>query len=189
MIRTFIAIDLPSEVRNRIASFQADLKKCGADVRWVKPDSIHLTLKFLGETEEGIVDSLAGAVAEKIKSFAGLNLSLDQTGVFPNRNRPRVCWVGLAGDLAKLAEIQKAVDEAASGFGFERDERKFSPHITMGRIKSSRAKDRLIEALDNLQPERPEFKAEELYLIKSDLKPSGATYTKLARLPLEGLKN
>ncbi|MBW2051528.1 MAG: RNA 2',3'-cyclic phosphodiesterase [Deltaproteobacteria bacterium] len=185
MIRAFFAIELSDDLRNEIRRLQDDLKKTGADVKWVRPQSVHLTLKFLGQTAEDIIEPLGKAVSGAVAPYPALTLKLGRTGVFPHRRRPRVTWVGLDGDLVELAFLQRAVEEQAAGFGFAAEKRSFSPHLTLGRIRSGKNKDALLTALDRLEPEPLVLVAREIILYKSDLKPSGAVYTPLKRLPLK----
>jgi len=185
-LRVFIAIDLPETLRAEIGRLQASLKKLGADVRWVRPEGVHLTLKFLGEVEEKTVEALAGSVESVCAVHPPPTLALAGTGVFPDQRRPRVVWVGLEGDLAPLTELQQAIDRAAEAFGFEPEKRAFNPHLTLGRVRSGRGQQDLLAALDRLRPEPLSFTAVEVRLIRSDLKPSGAVYTPLRVFPLGG---
>ncbi|MBW2322518.1 MAG: RNA 2',3'-cyclic phosphodiesterase [Deltaproteobacteria bacterium] len=168
MIRAFFAIELSDDLRNEIRRLQDDLKKTGADVKRVRPQSVHLTLKFLGQTAEDIIEPLGEAVSGAVTPYPALTLKLGRTGVFPHRRR-----------------LQRAVEEQAAGFGFAAEKRSFSPHLTLGRIRSGKNKDALLTALDRLEPEPLVLVAREIILYKSDLKPSGAVYTPLKRLPLK----
>ncbi|MBW2091250.1 MAG: RNA 2',3'-cyclic phosphodiesterase [Deltaproteobacteria bacterium] len=185
MIRAFFAIELPDDVRDEVKRLQDDLKKTGADVKWVRPPGVHLTLKFLGQVAEEVINPLAEAVSGAVASYPTLTLGLARTGVFPGRRRPRVAWVGLDGDLDNLASLQKAVEEQAAKFGFAKEKRSFNPHLTLGRIRSGQNKDLLLTALNRLEPRPLALVARDIILFKSDLKPSGAIYTPLKRLPLK----
>ena len=185
MIRAFFAIELPGNVKDEIGRLQESLKKTGADVKWVRPQGVHLTLKFLGQVAEEVIDPLAEAVSRTVASFPALELQLSQAGVFPGQKRPRVAWVGLDGDLAGLASLQKAVEERAAEFGFAMEKRPFNPHLTLGRVRSGRNKNLLLAALEGLEPNPLRLVAREVILFKSDLKPSGAVYTPLKCLPLK----
>ena len=180
-LRLFLALELPPEVRDSLEEIQRGLKRTGADVRWVRIGSIHLTLKFLGPVEPERVEEIAEAA-----SGAGpLTLSPSSAGFFPGARSPRVVWAGLSGDLEELGALASGLEQALVPLGFAAEKRGFSPHLTLGRVRSSRNKRDLIEAVLDLADWRgPGFQARELILFKSDLKPSGAVYTALKRLPL-----
>ncbi|MBW2086711.1 MAG: RNA 2',3'-cyclic phosphodiesterase, partial [Deltaproteobacteria bacterium] len=152
---------------------------------WVRPQAVHLTLKFLGQLAEEIIDPLAEAVSRVVGTYPALHLTFARTGVFPSRRRPRVAWVGLDGDLDALASLQKEIEAQAAEFGFAKEKRPFNPHLTLGRIRSNQNREELLYALDRLEPRPLAFTAREVVLFRSDLKPSGAIYTPLRRLPLE----
>ncbi len=187
MIRAFFAISLPLEFKEEIARLQDILKKTRAEVKWVRPESVHLTLKFLGQVAEDIIDPLAEAASVKASQTPALTLTLNGTGVFPGPKRPRVAWLGLAGDVGKIIDLQRGIEEAAEKFGFAREKRKFSPHLTLGRIRSSKGIKEFITELDRLDPQPLEFMASEVVLFRSELKPTGAIYTPLKKLPLSGV--
>lgn len=187
MIRAFFAISLPLEFKEEIARLQDILKKTRAEVKWVRPESVHLTLKFLGQVAEDIIDPLAEAASVKASQTPALTLTLKGTGVFPGPKRPRVAWLGLAGDVGKIIDLQRGIEEAAEKFGFAREKRKFSLHLTLGRIRSSKGIKEFITELDRLDPQPLEFMASEVVLFRSELKPTGAIYTPLKKLPLSGV--
>lgn len=186
MIRSFFAIDLPAPLREEVRRLQAGLRQTGADVRWTRPEGVHLTLKFLGNVAEETLEPLAAAAAEPAARSPVLTLGLAGTGVFPNRSRARVVWVGLKGDVAALGQLQKEIEAVASRFGFAPEKRPFRPHLTLGRVRSNRKRAELLAALERTEPQTLEFTAREVVLFKSDLKPTGAVYTALRRLPLGG---
>ena len=184
MIRAFFAISLPLEFKEEIARLQDILKKTRAEVKWVRPDSVHLTLKFLGQVAEDIIDPLAEAASVKALQTQTITLALNGTGVFPGPKRPRVAWLGLAGDVGKIIDLQSRLEGVVSKFGFAGEKRKFSPHLTLGRIGSSKGIKEFMTELDRLDPKPLEFMASEVVLFRSELKPTGAIYTPLKRLPL-----
>lgn len=187
MIRAFFAISLPLEFKEEIARLQDILKKTRAEVKWVRPESVHLTLKFLGQVAEDIIDPLAEAASVKASQTQALTLTLNGTGVFPGPRRPRVAWLGLAGDVGRIIDLQRGLEESAEKFGFAREKRKFSPHLTLGRIRSSKGIKEFITELDRLDPQPLEFMASEVVLFRSELKPTGAIYTPLKKIPLSGV--
>jgi 2'-5' RNA ligase len=183
-LRCFIAIELPDALKGEIASRTEGARNCGADAKWVKTENLHLTLKFLGNTSEELMpdikDALAGAVAGH-KSFA---IRFKGAGVFPDRKRPRVIWVGIE-DSGSLVALQKEVEEAMAAQGFEVEGRAYSPHLTIGRLKSPRRRDLLLKELDTLGGEEfGSIEVTEISMMKSTLKPSGAEYSRLFSVPL-----
>ena len=185
MIRTFIAIELPEETRQKLAALQEQLKQSRAAVRWVRPSSIHLTLKFLGNVHPDQVENIAAAAALALGDETPISLCAGGIGAFPSVRKPRVIWVGLSGEVERLAKIQAGLESVLEPLGFAREGRGFRPHLTLGRVKDRRGLQRLVEAMSSLAlPEFNSFDADEIILYKSDLRPTGAIYTKLHRIPL-----
>jgi 2'-5' RNA ligase len=185
MIRSFIAIDLPEATRHALAAVQEHLKQSRAGVRWVKPSSIHLTLKFLGNIHPAQVEDIARAVAQEVRDQPPITLGAAGLGAFPSRRKPRVLWIGMEGEVQRLTRIQSRVENALQLLGFAREKRAFRPHLTIGRVKDRRRLQSLIDAMAELKiPEFDSFDVTEIILYKSDLRPTGAIYTKLHRMPL-----
>ena len=185
MIRSFIAIELPEETLQNLAAIQEQLKGSRARVRWVKPGSIHLTLKFLGNISPVQVDEIAAAAAQVIVDEPPVTLCPAGLGAFPSNRKPRVIWVGLRGEVERLVNIQAGLERALEPLGFAQEGRGFRPHLTIGRVKDRRRLQSLIEAMSTQElPEFNSFDADEIILYKSDLRPTGAIYTKLHRMPL-----
>ena len=198
-VRTFIAIELPEEVRDYLGRCQDRLKAAGANVKWTRPEQIHLTLAFLGNVLVDELDLLAEAVREAAAGFGPLGLRAAGTGQFPPGGRPRVVWVGVRTETGDLVGLQKAVAEAAAPFAEKQEHRGFHPHLTLGRVRQGRRGHRgrgggggggdpaaLGRAVaDGAGEEGPAFDADEVVVFQSDLGREGPTYTPLARLPLE----
>jgi 2'-5' RNA ligase len=185
MIRSFIAIDLPQATREKLAAIEEQLKQSRAGVRWVKPAGIHLTLKFLGNIPPEQVDDIAATVGQLVKDEPPITLCAGGLGGFPSSRKPRVIWVGLQGEVERLANIQADLEKALEPLGFAREGRGFRPHLTIGRVKDRHRLQSLIEAMSILElPKFNSFDANEIILYKSDLRPTGAIYTKLHRMPL-----
>jgi 2'-5' RNA ligase len=185
MIRTFIAIDLPEATRQGLAAVQEQLKQSRARVRWVKVSSIHLTLKFLGNIHPDQVDDIATVTAQVVRNEPLLTLRAAGLGAFPSQRNPRVIWVGIEGEVKRLSRIQARIENALEPLGFVREKRSFQPHLTIGRVKDRRRLQALIDAMATLDMEPfNSFDADEIILYKSDLRPTGAIYTKLHRMPL-----
>jgi 2'-5' RNA ligase len=185
MIRSFIAIDLPEETRKALAAVQEQLKQSRARVRWVRTNSIHLTLRFLGNIHPAQVEDIALAVAQEVRDEPPITLGAAGLGAFPSRKKPRVIWIGMEGEVQRLSRIQARVENALEPLGFVREKRVFQPHLTIGRVKDRRRLQALIDAMATLDMEPfNSFDADEIILYKSDLRPTGAIYTKLHRMPL-----
>lgn len=179
-MRTFIAIELPMAIKDYLSSLQDVLRASGADVKWVKPNNIHLTLKFLGEIDDKkiaevtrVLETVAGAE----KSFS---IRLKSIGAFPNTNFPRVIWAGIDKGDNETKRIAAMLEERISGIGIPKENRPFSTHITIGRSRSGLNRIKLAPMLntlkDNPDKEGLEFKASKITLFKSTLAPSGPVY-------------
>ncbi|MFH1139327.1 MAG: RNA 2',3'-cyclic phosphodiesterase [Pseudomonadota bacterium] len=186
MMRSFFAISLPEEFREEISRLRDQLRPCGADVKYVRPESVHLTLKFLGDIPEAMATPLSRAVSQAASSSTPFDLKIQGVGLFPGPRRPRVIWLGLTGDVEKLSALRETVETVAEQFGFPREDRAFTPHLTLGRVRSPRGGDSLAANLNKLDPRPLGFTARELVLFQSILKPSGAVYNPLERIPFLG---
>jgi 2'-5' RNA ligase len=181
--RAFIAIDLPENVRSALGAVQQELKSAKFRVKWVRPESIHLTLKFLGNIDVGRTDAIVNAMALAAKGRAVLNLRASGLKVFPNVRRPRVIWVGLGGQVDPLKNLQQTLEAHLADLGFAAETRPFKGHLTLGRVKGKMAVDRMQGALAEFSTfESEDFEADRIILFKSELHPSGAVYTKVARV-------
>ena len=190
--RLFVALDLPAEAKAALAATMGQLQSViPVGVRWVNPAGIHLTLKFLGDTEAGLVTPLRAALRE---AAAGdpppFPLHLEGLYVFPKHREPRVIYAGVDGDLDSLSQAQRQVEQAIVRLGFPREKRPFHPHLTLGRVRDSvapAARRQIGEIIARqaaaLSPEYP-WTAWEICLIRSDLTPQGAVYTTLGQAPL-----
>jgi RNA 2',3'-cyclic 3'-phosphodiesterase len=187
-LRSFIAIELPERVRSAISELQQELKKCKADIRWVKPDNIHLTLKFLGDTDEKSLDSIVEATKAACSGYGRFDLETRGVGVFPDMRAPRILWVGIS-DNDSLTGLQKSIEDGLAALGFTPEKRRFRPHLTLGRFISSSGKEGLYDKIEehkDISPGLIEVKS--LFLIKSELTPYGAEYTKIAGIDLKNEK-
>jgi 2'-5' RNA ligase len=185
-IRSFIAVELPDEVLSAVSRVQGHLKSYGFRTKWVRPANIHITLKFLGDIDAGIVDAIANAMVSAAEGCAPISLSAKGIGVFPNTKRPRVLWVGLTGEVNLLIDLQRKLDDWLSDIGFAKERRSFKGHLTLGRFKARVNSREIMRALREFEDfETPSFMARELTLFKSELRPSGAVYSKLEGISLE----
>lgn len=190
LLRAFIASDIPPEIKQAISSQTASLRKeSGRAVRWVTPENIHLTLKFLGEVSASNLELLAQALRAECAQIAPFTVSVEGLGCFPNLRRPRVVWLGLTAP-PELNHLQRQAESAAARLGYPPEDKPFSPHLTIGRAReqASPAELQTLRALLEHTTLRclGAFTIEEIHLYKSDLKPAGPVYTRLATARLEG---
>jgi 2'-5' RNA ligase len=179
-IRAFIAVQIPDEVKARFGEIQRDLQASGADVRWVKPGNAHITLQFLGDTRTDLIEPIESALRRVAASHHAFDVSVGGLGVFPNERRPRVVWIGISQGADSLASLQSAVSEETKKLGFKSEKREYSPHITLGRVKTPKNLEALIRLLDaNRDFRAGTFRPVQLHLIRSTLSPQGPTYTAL----------
>lgn len=187
-MRTFIAFDLPDALRTELqaASQRLQRKLAAAPLRWVAADSIHLTLKFLGEIEEGQVAAVVERLQAAAASIAPLEISLTQLGAFPTAQRPRVLWAGLRAPAA-LGELQLAVEVQLAQLGFPPEGRPFTPHLTLARAQRDARPAQLAAvapalAAESLEPLTAALR--EITLFQSQLNRGGAVYNPLVRIHL-----
>lgn len=187
-IRAFIAIKLPDDVVGFLRQVQSALKKEGLDIKglkWVAPENIHLTLKFLGNIKNTDIDAIGSAMQSAAAPFAPFTLSATGLGAFPSVKRPRVLWSGVGGDVEILARQHSRLDEQLSELGIEKENKKFKGHLTLGRIKGKVNPDSIIDAFSRCGNTASRgFVADRLYLIKSELKPGGPVYSDLLCVPM-----
>jgi len=187
-IRAFLALDPPEEILREIGRVQDRLRKLiHGDLRWVRPEGIHLTLKFFGDVPENAVADISAVAGPAAAAVGPFELAIGGTGVFPDPSRPRVVWLGMNGEVAQLATFQQGLERALREIGFPPEERPFRPHLTLGRIKSPKGLTGLTEALEKEKTYTAGlFTASVLSLFQSELTPRGAVYTRLAVYPFTG---
>ena len=182
IFRGFIAIEI--QATPQILAFEKEIERTGADVKLVEPENIHITVKFLGDTDEHHIDEIERIMKESVQDMKPFSLILKATGVFPNQQYVKVVWVGLI-DNGTIGTIAQNIDEKLAPLGFKREHRGFSPHLTIGRVKTARNKDQLLKAIGNHASE--EFAIQEVHSItlkKSELTPKGPIYTTLREVIL-----
>ncbi len=180
-LRTFIAIEIPAEIKKAIIHQSADLRRAvGRSVRWVAPENIHLTLKFLGEISPANVEMLTQTLKAEAGQHAGFEIKVATMGAFPNPRRPRVIWAGLDAP-ATLSRLQHGIDAATARLGYPSEDKPFSPHLTIGRVRDQISSDEmqsLRAALENTKTGAlGTFTVQAVHLFKSDLQPGGSIYT------------
>jgi 2'-5' RNA ligase len=184
-IRTFIAVDLDKAVRNRTIALQETLMETGTEVKWVEPENLHVSLLFLGEVEDRQVVDVCRVVEEVAKEHPSFLMSVETAGCFPNPRRPRVLWVGVGEGTQSLCAIHDALETPLLELGYRREERKYSPHITLGRVKSDRPTMKLASALaQHAGWKGGDIQVRELLVMGSKLTPQGPEYTVLSRAKL-----
>ncbi len=183
-LRCFVAIELPEALKGEIASRTEGLRAAGADARWIKAENLHLTLKFLGNIPEETLPGIEESLKKAVRPHMRFRLRFSGAGVFPGRKRPRVVWIGIQ-DSMRLVGLQQDVESSMAELGFEAENRHYSPHLTIGRLKSPRRRDVLLEELDALSEEEfGELEVTEVALMRSTLRPTGAEYSRLCGIPL-----
>ncbi|MBI5682606.1 MAG: RNA 2',3'-cyclic phosphodiesterase [Deltaproteobacteria bacterium] len=185
-MRSFIAIDLPEVFIKKIKVLQDKLKRdCKAKVSWSAPENIHLTLKFLGEVQEVQLDAITTAIKNTCIGINRFELSVNGINGFPNLNSPRVIWLGIKTCGNLLQTIYERLEAVLADLGFEKEKRRFSPHLTLGRIREPDKETDFKGILAHVKDaELGEFIADGIVLYKSELNPKGAVYTKLYECPL-----
>ena len=184
-IRAFIALELPENIIDVIRKIQEAMKSFGFKVRWVRPENIHLTLKFLGNINPADVAQISSVICEAVNPFEPILLTAKGIGVFPGMKRPRVIWVGMGGQVATIIGLQKVLDEKLNGIGFPMEKRPFKGHLTLGRVKGRISSERLTAALaQHNEFESDTFFAQTVVLFQSVLDPKGSVYTKLLNVSL-----
>jgi RNA 2',3'-cyclic 3'-phosphodiesterase len=190
-LRAFIAIPLPQSTLDRLSTLQDRLaaELPPHSVRWVAPSGVHLTLKFLGDVDESRVASIKNALAAVASVAPPSPARAKGLGCFPNLKRPQVLWIGVDDPSPRLGALQAAVEEAMAGIGFDKEERAFHPHLTLGRVSrrtSSADKSRIGDVIRSMQStmEAGHIPGAQISLIRSTLRPTGAEYSTLATFRL-----
>lgn len=181
-LRTFLAIDLPSSLQAAIEQNIRTVKRELPGLSWSKPGNLHVNLKFFGDTTESQVDLIRRAVEPAISHVSPFVVELKGFGVFPDNRAPRVLWVGLGGALDSLVALAGSIGRAVVPLGFPQEDRPFRPHLTVARVKKDhRAVGRVLDTLGAFTAPFPcgPLSVERVTLFKSELRPSGAVYTKL----------
>ncbi|MBW1847267.1 MAG: RNA 2',3'-cyclic phosphodiesterase, partial [Deltaproteobacteria bacterium] len=168
-----------------VIRIQETLKSYRFKVKWVQPENMHLTLKFLGGIHKDAKEKIEDVISDAAKNYGPMQFSVRGMGVFPGVKRPRVVWCGLKGDTASLVHLQGQLDEKLIDLGFSKEKRPFKGHLTLGRVKGSISPEKIIDAMKEISGfgSKP-FKVEAITLFSSDLKPSGAVYTRLKSISL-----
>ncbi len=182
IFRGFIAIDITAT--SQILTFENEIAKTGADVKLVEPENIHITLKFLGDTDETYIEGIEQAMKESVRGIEPFPIQLRGTGVFPNQKYMKVLWVGII-DNGRIEPIARSIDSSLASLGFKKEARGFSPHLTVGRVRTARNKDKLLPILQQyIEEEFTTQEVQSIVLKKSELTPKGPIYTTVREVRL-----
>jgi 2'-5' RNA ligase len=190
-IRSFVAIELEYELREELAQIQESLRHRGiaGQVRWVNPQAIHLTLKFLGDVPVDRIEEIGLALTKASERVDPFDIGLDGLGCFPTASRPTVIWVGVREDTGTLGRLQSSIEGSLSALGYEPEKRKYKPHLTLGRVSRHIGKSDRRHLGDVVQTHDAGtlggMQVREVSLMRSDLSPQGARYTRLVSVPLQ----
>lgn len=187
-IRSFLAFELPVDIKRVIVEVCEDVKQLPLNVRWVKVDNIHLTIVFMGDVQERQIGPIQDIVKDVCLGYGPFTIAIRGIGLFGSKGNPRVLWIGLDGEIDRMAYFKDNLQEGLRPFGIKVEKRRFRPHLTLGRFrKGGRAGIYLDDLLSKYHDlTSPDCIVEELVLFKSDLKPSGAVYSRLNGWPLTG---
>jgi 2'-5' RNA ligase len=181
-VRLFVALEIPAEVRAGLAALIREFRGLAPQLKWVRAENLHLTLKFIGETESAKLDAIRAALA-RVGSSHALELIVQGIGFFPGDQRPRVLWAGIRAP-GGLAQLAVDVDASLASLGFAREQRPFAPHLTLARLAGTRPPEPLREGIQRQATDAfGTWRATEFHLIESRLKPAGAEYTTLQSFP------
>ena len=184
-MRAFLALTLPDEIRRSLSALQRELARAGADIKWVEPQNLHVTLKFLGEITDEQRRALEQRLGEVACGEAAFALGLDRAGAFPSLSSPRVVWVGLGEGKARAIRLSERLEQDCVGLGLRKEERPFAAHVTLGRVRTPRRQAELVRALHACAWRAPEsWTVTALGLYQSVLGSGGPAYTTLAEVRL-----
>lgn len=179
-MRCFIAIDIPADIRQSITGVIGKCNQGSKGVRWVAPENIHITLKFLGEVNEGLISAIQEGLSAICAGHDIFTITIKGAGAFPNFKYPNVLWIGI-DESKELKRLYEDIEEFMSKLGFEKEGRKFSPHLTIGRVKNRKGIEPVIKGLYTFKDTFwGSIEVREVLLMRSVLKPAGSEYSKIA---------
>jgi 2'-5' RNA ligase len=188
-IRSFLAFELPPDIKRTVKHVSEDMRRSELDLKWVNVDNIHLTVVFMGNIRNEDVQAIGEEIEDVCLGFVPFEISLKGAGVFPHTRRPRVLWLGLEMETERVSSFRNSLQERLQPYGIKEEKRAFAPHLTLGRFRKP---DRCDPLLGDIISRYKDIKGavcrlEELVMFKSELKPGGAEYTKLKTCPLKGV--
>ncbi|MFH1612459.1 MAG: RNA 2',3'-cyclic phosphodiesterase [bacterium] len=190
IIRSFISIELSKTIKSNLIKIQNFLKTSNSDVKWEKQENHHLTLLFLGNIDESQLKQIIPTLNNAMKNFPSFKIKLENINILPNLQDPRVIWLGVSNEKEKIIYLHNLIAKELKNIGVKTEKRKFSPHITLGRIKSNVKINKLITLIRNIKTSNisniDDFKVKQISLMKSILMPKGSIYIPLENFNLEG---
>ena len=181
--RVFCALNMTPEVRERVIEHITRLQHLAPHVKasWSREHNLHLTLKFLGQVKTSRLPQLSKAAAAATSGLLTFEVSIEETGVFPNPRRPRVLWLGVKDDSGKLAELHRRLEDACAHVGFAKEQRAFHPHLTLARLRDPHGAQELVTAHQQLSFEPVTVRIAELVVLRSELSPKGSKYSVISQ--------
>lgn len=184
MLRLFIALPVPETTKRRLAIIIEKLRQHGGSVKWVQPKNMHLTVRFLGDTDERLVPDLKEILDTTASGHQASDTIIDRLGGFPNLRRPRVIWAGLGKNLKPLEKVAEQIELAVRKLQFPEERKKFNPHLTLGRVRDGKNIQPLLDYLQGEKIEPIPCLLDKIVLFKSTLTPQGPIYDRLHQVTL-----
>ena len=184
LLRTFISIPIPNEVRTKKNMLYSTLENSPSKINWVKNEQLHLTIKFLGHTPESLFNEIKDGLCNIVSSITPFDLIIDKTGCFPVPERPRVLWLGIDGNIKTLTNLFVKIENKMDQLGFSRDEQDYFPHVTLARVKYPQKYTPDVSIFLNSTYDPIDFKVDRVQFLSSELLPTGTVYTLLGSFPL-----
>ncbi len=184
LIRTFLSVPVPMELKKKKNMLFSTFENCSAKINWVKSNNLHLTLKFIGYTQESFIDKIINAIQPITNNHAPFNLVVKGTGCFPVPERPRILWAGVNGNTNSLMDLVANIDLALEELGFPKDKEKISPHITLARVKYPQKTTPDVKLFLQSSYDAIDFPIDRVQFFSSELLATGAVYSLLKSFPL-----
>ena len=184
LIRTFISIPVPREVWSKKNMLYSTLEDSPSNINWVKNEQLHLTIKFLGETTESLFDKIKSEIADAASKSEPFELTIHKTGCFPKKERPRILWLGIDGNITSLNSLFLNIEKKMEVLGFHKSEEDYFPHITLARLKYPQKHTPDITTFLKSSYDPIDFTVDRVQFLSSELLPSGTIYTLLGSYPL-----
>lgn len=185
-MRCFIAVDIPEMVKKEVMRATERARKSHRDLKWVEEENLHITLKFLGEVEREKIEKVKRVLDMITRAEAPFNLTTSEFGTFPKRGALRVFWLGIEGDLDEIKKLQERIEKELLKIGFDREDREFTPHLTLARAKRYSRERVTLDDLDLNEVKGKSFRINEVVLYESILRPEGPLYKKISVFKLRG---
>ncbi len=185
-LRLFIAIEIPLEIRTQITAVISELKSVPADVRWERPEKLHITLKFLGDVQEEVLPEIVLLLRGVAEKRSQLSIRYSGVGCFPNKREPRIIWVGAEDVAGKLQPLVDSIETEMASIGFEKETKGFHPHVTIGRMKNGKDTSSLLRKMESVIFESQPAVVSAMSLVRSKLKASGSIYSQVKSFSFRG---